>query len=858
MIHIFLVDWHRVLHLSRYSEEDLKKDLDILNRKYGTNSSKEEVDLYNKRAAALDLIIDDVFSKELTFLIKHTIRLGGQINLREVIQKLVVDRTIGRAELEKSVLQIYIAMKKFVRLTDDKRQEYLSKLGPKIAEDIGIQLYWAEKVRPYDKSRDEADIPVVAFDDDDEDFKYKYSDFELSSTIIDDIEAGLVEFDLNDPLSYMKKDKYGYYDEVEPKVIDMDFAEKALSYAPFSIHQTAGAKLYAATYQLKKSAKNWASILSKGLNYGGIIDPGYGIIHQSEPTQAVFFPQNKTLNIVKAITLKNGEHYRNYVLDKKSEIRRGYRDLSKNASLALSRLGKEPVYDIANVSIPQNMLLDALWDKSTNSVTYDGSGQGRISQKDLQEVLSTIYNKNTGSPGFVSLNHLSVKDAGSTWMLPKKLIIEKDLIISDTDFDTEGGEGMALLRVRGDASIRRSSIKFPKMGSLEGKLNSTLFVEGDLDLVKSNVNPEMVRAGGNCHFIMPKGQLPAIFRVGKRLHLRDGPTSLTLRRSSLNVAELNFSSPYFLELLNQQFLPSLQKLLGSDLNQERKKALEVFEGYFDEFTREGTQSPSGGAVRLGRADGVLPFKKQHPEIQALGLQLGTDSEVSEALKTKMKDIIPAWAGEHSKQSAITPGDRKKLVQWHAEAYSTSPVKMGEYAGFVDMDVERFLVLLRYYSFPTLSSPKAWSEIDDAIRSTGLPGPVDKINWTKVLPIIKSAKGSYSRPTPDDTDAAALSVALSNIIFNSDLHKKESIAGGPEISEFLEYILSYEYVGVNACNINYGPYDAAGNVDLIDYMEQQYDLIKNYHKNLNAKIRVGWRTEIKEALVAVTVWLAARK
>lgn len=67
---------------------------------------------------------------------------------------------------------------------------------------------------------------------------------------------------------------------------------------PFA--KTNGAKLWSLMKNLIKSPKEWNHILKNVLNYDYVIDPGYGIIHSAEDTQAVFL-SNKGFKIVERL-----------------------------------------------------------------------------------------------------------------------------------------------------------------------------------------------------------------------------------------------------------------------------------------------------------------------------------------------------------------------------------------------------------------------------------------------------------------------------------------------------------------------------------------------------------------------------
>ncbi len=174
--------------------------------------------------------------------------------------------------------------------------------------------------------------------------------------------------------------------------IDMDFAEESLRRSPYSGKNIPGAMLYATTYRLKTGPKNWARILSSDLKYDGIIDPGRGIIHKNEPTQAVFFPQAKRLSMVKVITLKNanekGDLYKNYKSNLKRSAKKTHQIWSaehqayvdaypthrsptrSDVEKQIADLGKEPLYSIMDVSIPQE-IKDAHKEMEANRPTPD-------------------------------------------------------------------------------------------------------------------------------------------------------------------------------------------------------------------------------------------------------------------------------------------------------------------------------------------------------------------------------------------------------------------------------------------------------------------------------------------------------
>ncbi len=72
----------------------------------------------------------------------------------------------------------------------------------------------------------------------------------------------------------------------------------------------------------KDLPKKWASILSRDLEYDGAVDNGFSIIHRNEPTQTVFFPQNKKVNLELLHTIANGEDYKDKMTYLKQEKRR--------------------------------------------------------------------------------------------------------------------------------------------------------------------------------------------------------------------------------------------------------------------------------------------------------------------------------------------------------------------------------------------------------------------------------------------------------------------------------------------------------------------------------------------------------
>jgi hypothetical protein len=145
--------------------------------------------------------------------------------------------------------------------------------------------------------------------------------------------------------------------------IDEQFINSALGSAPFGTEKP-GAKLWAITYNLKRDSNDWTRIF-KLLGYDGVEDHGYGIIHPSEPAQAVFFPQNGA-NLVKIFTIaKEGikeqlSHPERKNLISQSEIDFNLKDLRKrefikdNTKIKFDKslVGKDPrlekaLYDYA-------------------------------------------------------------------------------------------------------------------------------------------------------------------------------------------------------------------------------------------------------------------------------------------------------------------------------------------------------------------------------------------------------------------------------------------------------------------------------------------------------------------------------
>ena len=114
-----------------------------------------------------------------------------------------------------------------------------------------------------------------------------------------------------------------YYNDIPKKDIVMTcdgIEEIILDSNKYANVKTIGGKFWYITMFLTLCIKGennenlWSSILHKVLNYSGIVDYGEGIIHEAEPTQAIFFSKNNLQLIarVKNIKKRNYEYHAIY------------------------------------------------------------------------------------------------------------------------------------------------------------------------------------------------------------------------------------------------------------------------------------------------------------------------------------------------------------------------------------------------------------------------------------------------------------------------------------------------------------------------------------------------------------------
>ncbi len=350
LIHFFIADWDRVLDFAQYTSEDFDRDLEILNKKYRKKIGDEEVQAFKDSVAdakeenkkimnnpVLDLDLEKVFSES-----------PASSRLRNSFNQIV------RENYWKFISKI------------DSRLKYGT-----IADLVDTTRWYLRRtleiiLRTDDRTRR---VPL-------------HKRMDIQNEIMNGIDLVLESYGLQYKPQSGEKRWYGKeFIKPTPPVSDYITVEDAINMvinSPFGGVGNAGAALYAVTYNIaqelkykidvsdlnnsdlederrrKFASREWARIFSRDLGYGGIVDPGFGILHNNEMAQAVFFPQSKKINIVKIATFKNGTYYSSFI-DNNPPLRSadmyGYEPKFKQKSKKVQNLGEDPGYDIDRLDI---------------------------------------------------------------------------------------------------------------------------------------------------------------------------------------------------------------------------------------------------------------------------------------------------------------------------------------------------------------------------------------------------------------------------------------------------------------------------------------------------------------------------
>ena len=455
LIHVFLADWDRMLNFEKYTDSDFERDLKILNDKYATPKEK-----YNK----LGKEADDFYDK-----LKRT--FGSLDWPEEVKQRLKVlpphilttpiDSFINVYTFNK-FLKLGIGRKTANRIRDFLRQEYSVEFRP---EDISGK-WTGGKDTPISKfRRTYKPIPPIFVRDLVLESPYAQYEDSVPATKIWALTWFLAKREAQDFfLSNPKKATHGSGD----------------------------------TYRTRK----WASILSRDLGYDGATDPKFGIIHQNEPIQTVFFPQGGRLNIVPVVTMENRDYYFYKSNSIKQEI-----DLYKSMDYApipsyfrdigaedhplikrrreLAALGKKPLVNIKDVEIPEDVkYLGA-------ERTYEYIRNGRLSNysyrdnrwvnanRKLVSDISDYMNsdaKNTPLQLVFKNETLSFASLPSLTKFPtlsEANIIKSYVNFGDIEINIEGALIINRSRVEGDLNCKNGAYI---IGSNENLTMSSLFI----------------------------------------------------------------------------------------------------------------------------------------------------------------------------------------------------------------------------------------------------------------------------------------------------------------------------------------------------------------------------------------------
>jgi len=346
LIHFFIADWDRVLDFAQYTSEDFDRDLEILNKKYRKKIGDEEVQAFRDSVAdakeenkkimnnpVLDLDLEKVFSESpASSILRNSFDQIVRKNYWKFISKIDSTLKYGTiADLVDTTRWYLIRTLEIILRTDDRTRR----------------------------------LPL-------------HKRMGIKDEIMHGIDMVLKSYGLQYKPQVGEKRWYGKeFIKPTPPVSDYITVEDAINMvinSPFGGVGNAGAALYAVTYNIaqelkykidvsdlnnsdlederrrKFASREWARIFSRDLGYGGIVDPGFGILHNNEMAQAVFFPQSKKINIVKIATFKNGTYYSSFIQNNAPKYLSDplkFREKSKK----VQNLGEDPGYDIDRLDI---------------------------------------------------------------------------------------------------------------------------------------------------------------------------------------------------------------------------------------------------------------------------------------------------------------------------------------------------------------------------------------------------------------------------------------------------------------------------------------------------------------------------
>ena len=346
LIHFFIADWDRVLDFAQYTSEDFDRDLEILNKKYRKKIGDEEVQAFK------DSVVD---AKEENKKIMNNPVLD--LDLEKVFSESPASSRL-RNSFNPIVRENYW---KFISKIDSTL-----KYGT-IADLVNMTRWRLRRTLESILRRDELT-----------DYLPLHKRMDIQDEIIDGIGLVLESYGLQHRPYSGEKRWYGkeFIKPTPPAsgYITVEDAIDMVINSPFGNIGNAGAALYAVTYNIaqelkykidvsdlnnsdladerrrKFASREWARIFSRDLGYGGIVDPGFGILHSNEMAQAVFFPQSKKINIVKIATFKNGTYYSSFIQNNAPKYLSDplkFREKSKK----VQNLGEDPGYDIDRLDI---------------------------------------------------------------------------------------------------------------------------------------------------------------------------------------------------------------------------------------------------------------------------------------------------------------------------------------------------------------------------------------------------------------------------------------------------------------------------------------------------------------------------
>lgn len=453
LIHVFLADWDRMLNFEKYTDSDFERDLKILNDKYTV--SKEKYDDLKSDAKFYDFIVSKDF-KDLDWPEEIQKRLKFLPDQFLDMQLVYFIRHFGFNNL----LKTGVGRKTANRIRDFLRQEYSIQLRP---EGYG---------GPWEGGGETAEAK----------FQTTYKTFTSSY-----VEGLVQDSPYNQYLGSVPAVKIWALTWFLTNRLTKDFfilnPEKRAS-DEYDAQETKEE-----TYRTRK----WASILSRDLGYDGATDPKYGIIHQNEPIQTVFFPQGGRLNIVPVVTMENRSYYsftsnrlKHYIDVYKSQDPKkiGYDSQIVVNQKALAALGKKPLVNIKDVEIPEDVkYLGA-------EQTYKYIRNGRLSNYNYRDnrwvnanrqLVSDISDYMNSDAKNTPLQLVFKKQTLSFASLPLltkfPTLSEANIINSDVNF------GDIEINIEGALIINNSIIQ----GDLSCK-NGAYIVGSNAELTKSNLS----------------------------------------------------------------------------------------------------------------------------------------------------------------------------------------------------------------------------------------------------------------------------------------------------------------------------------------------------------------------------------